>query len=174
MRHLKYGLGLVAAVCALVAIQVGPKLEHTDSPLESGRFAGSTWRLISLEPATSDRQLPPGTKPVTAVLSVTPGDAAASKLMAKGCDTSVRDGRDRSWGPASEVTGRKGVSTLCTKLDKKYKALLATPGVEVTWQASFVVPADAVSSLLVEVRLDGVQDFVRLAVPAAGTRPPAG
>lgn len=177
--QLRYGLGLLVAACALVAVQVVPKLEQHGlreggSAVEAApgarvQLGGATVRLISLEPGTADEPLP-GTKPVTAIIGITPGDAAASKAMAKGCDAAVRDGADRVWGPARSVDGRKDVSTLCSKVDKNYKAILAPPGKEVTWQASFAVPKDAVSSLRVEVRLGGVADFVRLAPPPGETQ----
>ncbi|MFE0148360.1 hypothetical protein ACFWY5_14545 [Nonomuraea sp. NPDC059007] len=187
IRHLWYGLGLAAAVAALVAVQVVPKLE--DYGLRSGgepidaaagagaAFEGSTWRLIGIGQTSGD-DLPPGTTAVTAVIGVTPRDAAASKAMSKGCETAVRDARARTWTPTTRVKGVPKVSTLCTRIDEKtYKPILAKPGVEAKFQASFAVPADAVSSLRVEVRLrDHHENFVRLtpsAAPSAGP-PPAG
>lgn len=183
-RHLWYGLGLVGAVAALVAIQVVPKLEQHDlvagtsvPPVEapangSAKFAGSTWRLLGILPATAD-DLPKGITGVTAIISVTPGDQAAGRAMSEGCDASLRDGRDRTWGPSSKVHAKLGMTTLCTQIDKKtYKPIPATPGTETTWQAAFAVPADAVSSLRVEVRLPKTEGFVRLTPPAKPSAAP--
>ncbi|WP_327090699.1 hypothetical protein OIE66_08765 [Nonomuraea sp. NBC_01738] len=167
-HHLLHGLGLLAALAALVAVQVLPKLEDYTlrsggSPAPAATFAGASWRLISLAPAQGD-DLPPGTKAVIAVLGVTPRDRAASEAISEGCDSAVRDDRDRVWTTAGRVTPLPGLSTLCTRIDKKtYKPILARPGAESRWQAAFVVPADAVSSLRVEVRLPKHDDFVRLA-----------
>ncbi|WP_157246318.1 hypothetical protein [Nonomuraea typhae] len=183
VRHLWYGLGLVAGVAALVAVQVLPKLE--DYALRTGgaaiapaagsgaAFSGSTWRLIGIG-ATPGEDLPQGTTGVTAIIGVTPGDDAAAKAMAKGCETAVRDARQRVWTTSSRVKGVAGVSTLCTQIDRKtYKPILAKPGVEVRFQASFAVPADAVSSLRVEVRLpDHYESFVRLTPPGPPSAEP--
>ncbi|NUR82518.1 MAG: hypothetical protein HOY71_00365 [Nonomuraea sp.] len=183
MKHLWYGLGLLAAVAALVAVQVLPKLEQYElisdtryPPAENGRFAGSTWRLLELRPAQGEG-LPDGVKGVTAVIGVTPGDEAASKALGPGCEASVRDAADRVWGPSNDVRGEAGLTTLCTRIDEKtYKPILNRPGAEVKWQASFAVPAGAVSSLRVEVRLQKTDGFVRLSPTAApsGGQLPAG
>lgn len=185
MKQLRYGLALVAAVGALVAVQVVPKLEDHrlrsgGSPVEGApgepvSYAGSQWRLVSLTPATGEK-LPRGTSAVTAVIGVTPTDAAAGKVLTKGCEAAVRDAADRSWTPSSAVAALPGIASTCARIDKNYRPIPPPPGQEVRWQASFVVPADAVSSLLIEVRLSRAADFLRLA-PAprsAGTRPPAG
>jgi hypothetical protein len=68
--QIRYGLGLIAAVGALVAVHVVPKLEDYrlssgGSPVErtagaSVDYAGSTWRLISFSLVTDD-QVPKGT-----------------------------------------------------------------------------------------------------------------
>lgn len=182
-RQLWYGPALAAAVAVLVAIQVLPKLEQYalragGEPIEvaagaSATFAGSTWRLISVTPA-ADQDLPEGAEGVTAVIGVEPRDERASKALAKGCAAAVRDSRDRLWTSTTKVKGVEGVSTLCTEIDDKtYKPILVPPGTEVRWQASFAVPADALSSLRVEVRLEQRDvDFLRLTPPAAPSAEP--
>ncbi|GAA0911689.1 hypothetical protein [Nonomuraea longicatena] len=184
-RQLWYALGLVPAVAALVAVQVVPKLEQYDlvrggtpivpQPGAPGTFAGSSWRLAEL--TWSDAEgLPPGSKAVTAVIGVTPGDEAAGRELIKGCAAAVRDARERLWSAATSVKGRADLPTTCAPFDEStFTAVPAEPGTEVRWQASFVVPADAVSSLRVEVRLAQRRvDHVRLtpsAAPSAGPRP---
>jgi hypothetical protein len=186
-RQLWYALGLIPAVAALVAVQVGPKLEQYDlirggttiapAPGAPGTFAGSSWRLAEL--TWSDAEgLPPGTKAVTSVIGVTPGAEAAGRDLAEGCAATVRDARGRLWSAATTIKGRADLPTTCAPFDEStFTTIPAKPGTEVRWQASFVVPADAVSSLRVEVRLAQRRvDHVRLtpsAAPSAGP-PPAG
>ncbi|HEX4814148.1 MAG TPA: hypothetical protein VFV66_15500 [Nonomuraea sp.] len=172
----RYALGLAGALAALVAVQVIPKLDdYTQrmggSPVEAAAGAaaghgGARWRLISLAPSGGE-DLPAGTRPVTAVIGVTPAAESAGKAMAKGCEAAVRDAAGRVWGRDDGLPGVQGVAQSCLPTGKDNKPLPARPGVEIVWQASFVVPADALSSLRVEIRLAGADGFVRLAPPAA-------
>ncbi|MFD1939482.1 MULTISPECIES: hypothetical protein [Nonomuraea] len=175
MRNLRYALGLVVAVAGVVGVQALPHLERYraamgDAVVEAppggpAQHAGSRWRLISLKPVDPGERAPAGTRALTAVIGVTPLSQEAGKTLAKGCAAAVRDPSGRVWTSAtvSSVTPVDGVEPTCSRFDGNYKPVPPRVGKELRWQASFVVPAAAADPMRIEVRLEGVEEALRLA-----------
>ncbi|WP_248959644.1 hypothetical protein [Sphaerisporangium perillae] len=184
-KNLGYGLGLLVLVPAVIAAKVLPWQEKYQTLTGKGgreavaahgqpaRLNGMEWRLKSITegkpPQEFARPLPPRTKIAIVLTSVKPLTEQASKWFGattgSTCKFTLTDAAGRTWAPSfrTDLAPKSGYAASCFALDADYKPAPLPVGKELTTQTVFVVPADAFTSLRVEVRLTPDPGTVRLA-----------
>ncbi|MFC4531015.1 hypothetical protein [Sphaerisporangium dianthi] len=182
-RNLGYGLGLLALVPAVLAAEVLPWREKYENGTQKGGHEavaaagrpallnGIEWRLKSITegrpPDDAYRPLPPRTKVAIAVITLKPLTERASKWFGDIggiCKIKLTDAAGRSWGPAfrSDLAPKNGLAASCFNLDADFKLAPLPVGKELAVQTVHVVPADAFTTLRVEVRVAPEPGTVRL------------